>query len=329
MAARAWGFAVLILSLYLAGCSTESASQQQRADAIDIPHAAAYGDSTTQGDGVAPADRWTTLLAAQTGWNIENFGANGALSEEIAARWGSVVPVGTIEGDSIPAKGASKLALNINPIRSGLDTPTLQVDLRADDGSLVRGTLSRSGRELVFTRDVEGSPTATRHVEVHAVVPDERRRGLLIVGMGINNEDALDSGAQTIAQVEGWYRGMTSLHRGRLIVWGMIDRGLAEAPGTARGDYIAQLESWLSQAYGTDFVPVRQYLSSQRALDDAATIVPEFTPTSDDLAAVAAGCVPPSFRIGPGSAHLNKLGHQLQTRLFYRHMTSPQENWVH
>jgi hypothetical protein len=112
------------------------------------------------------------------------------------------------------------------------------------------------------------------------------------------------------------------------MVWGMLDRGLTEAPGTTRGDYIADLESWLGQEYGTDFVPVRQYLSSQQALDDAAIVSPGFTPTSNDLACVAAGGVPPSFRIGPGSAHLNNLGHRLQARIFYRHMSSPQKGWI-
>src|ERR1700758_5319912 len=108
--------------------------------------------------------------------------------------------------------------MDIDPIRSGLDVPTLQMDLRADDGSIIRGTLSRSGNERIFTRPTAGSAITASRVEVHAVIPDQRRLGLLIIGMGINNGPHLDNGPQTLAQIEGWYRGITSLHRGWLIV---------------------------------------------------------------------------------------------------------------
>lgn len=311
--------AVLVLAAIVVGCSTNPIIHKLESS---IPYAAAYGDSTTEGDGVDPADRWTTLLSEQTLWPIENYGANGALSEEIAARWGSVTPVGAPVGGFIPASMPVVLDLDINPIRSGLVDPTLTVDVRAG-GSVVRGELSRSdGDDCTFTRATPGAAIPTERVEVRAVVPEHRRLGLLLVGMGINNEAALDSGKQTLDQIKGWYLGMTDLHRGRLIVWGMLDRGLSEAPGTKRGDYIAELEAWLSQQYGSDFLPVRQYLSSEQALVDAASLDPAFEPTSADLESVSAGSEPPSFRIGAGSVHLNELGHRLVAQLFFRHLSS-------
>lgn len=325
------GVTAVFIALLLVACIRELGVGKGRGvdgDVVNLHYAAAYGDSTTQGDGVSVQDRWTALLAAQTGWTIDNFGANGQKSEQIAARWGSVAPVGTPEGGVIPASGPVALKLDIDPIQSKPDNRTLEVDLRVDDGSVIRGTLSRSANHCVFTRADVGSAVATSRVEVHAVIPDQRRRGLLIIGMGINNETNLDNGIQTLAQIEDWYVGMTRLHRGHLMVWGVLDRGISEAPGTARGDYIAALESWLAKEYGAEFVPVRQYLSSQRALDDAARVSPGFAPTVDDLSCVAVGCVPPSFRVASGSVHLNKLGHQLQARLFYQYMSSPNIGWI-
>lgn len=298
---------------------TPSATPSTPAPPPDLHAGAAYGDSTTQGDGVDPANRWTTLLAEKSGWPIDNFGANGATAEEIAARWGSITPTGTPIGGLIPESGPVTLKLDINPLRSGLDNPTLDVDLYTS-GQVIRGTLTRAGDDLIFTRTEPGPAITTSHVGVKAVIPEPRRDGLLILAMGINNEPGLDKGTQTISQIEGLYKGVTNLHRGRLIVWGMLDRGLDEGPGTTRGKYIADLETWLAEQYGPDFVPVRQYLASHQALTDAAAIDPGFTPTDEDLACAAAGCVPPSFRIAPTSAHLNDLGHRLQADLFYNHM---------
>lgn len=314
---------LFVLAL-LVGCSVDTVAISK----IDsIRYVAAYGDSTTQGDGVDRNDRWTALLAAQTGWSVDNFGANGQKAEQIAARWGSVIPVGTVANGVIPGSGTAVLSLDVDVLAgTGLDIPTLEVDLRADNQSVIRGTLSRSGRDRVFQRASPGAAVSAQHVEIHAVIPEARREGLLILGMGVNNEPDLDAGTQDLAQIENWYRGVTQLHRGPLIVWGMLDRGLSEAPDTPHGVYIAQLESWLRSEYGPAFLPVRQYLSSQQALLDAVDFIPSFTPTIQDTAAVTAGCVPPSFRISTNSVHLNKLGHQLQARLIYRHLRSESQN---
>jgi hypothetical protein len=79
---------------------------------------------------------------------------------------------------------------------------------------------------------------------------------------------------------------------------------------------IRTVETFLAKTYGRNFVNVRKYLASYRALAEAG-----ITPTADDDAAIAAKSVPPSLRSSSGSVHLNAAGHQIQANLFARHIT--------
>ena len=128
------------------------------------------------------------------------------------------------------------------------------------------------------------------------------------------------AGTQKLADVQGWYRVLTTGWLGPLLIWGLLDRGPSEQAGTVIGDFIRALEAWLQATYGVAFAPLRKYLASPQALEDAKIFNPGFVPSSDDLAAQAVDTVPAAFRSSPGSVHLNALGHQLQSRFFYRHL---------
>lgn len=300
----------------------------------------AYGDSTTYGADLATpvGNRWTDLLAGLMGIPISNYGASGGRAEEIAARFGAVIPAGQISGGSIPASGSVVVSgLDIDPMRVlvGSSTSTLLVEVLTEAGVRVPGTFTRTADPAAptFTRTTAGAVIpAAGWVDIYATAGPTHWDDLIFIGQGINNEPLVAAGTQTVDDVKAWYRAMTSVLtplRPRFVIWGVLDRGVAEAPGTTNGNFIAALETWLKQTYGAAYLPFRQYLASPRALADAARYQPGFTPTSEDTAAQSAKTVPPSFRALSGtSVHMNELGHILQARYFHRNLTSPQKGWT-
>lgn len=283
----------------------------------------AAGDSTTAGADLVNqvADRWTTKIA-QYGINVTNSGSSGTRAEEIAARIGAVYPQVTISGGTIPASGAVTITLlDVDMVRTG-EIVSAPVTLHLRTGETVPGTIARVGDGTrSFTRAVAGNAiTAAGTVDVRGTTLAGLESSRVFLGMGVNNESLIAAGTQTIAQLQGWYSAAIRGQRFHPIVWGMLDRGYAERAGTANGDLIRAMEAWWATTCGTFFYPVRQYLASQQALTDAVRFNASFTPTTDDLTAVGAGTVPPSFRSDTNSVHLNPLGHDLQAWWMARQM---------
>lgn len=286
--------------------------------------AVAYGDSTTYGDDLTdPArERWSTLLSAAIGRTIHNRGVNGIRANELQARLGAV-PVDMIpSGGNIPASGSVTLTtIDTNPVRLG---PPIPATIITEGGSVIDGTLSGSGSTAAtFTRRTPGGAVSSQRVRVIGRQDANRRGQIMFLGQGINNEPLLASGEHTVSQVKAWYRAATrsiTAAKPRVVVWGILDRGVNEAPGTPNGDFIAEIEQWLAEEYGCDYAPVRQFLSSEYAFTVAAGLQPGFSPASADSAAVAVGRTPPSFRATSGSVHLNALGHRLQAWFLHRHL---------
>lgn len=285
----------------------------------------AYGDSTTYGADLAdPAgQRWTTLLGDALGRIVANRGLSGARAEEIAAFAGGVTITGTVTGDSIPAAGNAALAsssLDVDPWRAGMGPvfgPRFPVLAVIDGDTPIPGELIYQNASLrYFARSTPGAAIPTTTLEMLA----SDTSGTLFLGAGTNNVPLVISGTQTVDDVVAWYRAITEAWTGPVIVWGILDRGYNERPGTATGDVIDDLDARLASGYGSHYVPVRRYLSSPRALTDAARLVPGFDATAEDLTAQSVGRTPPSFRAAVSSVHLNALGHRLQARLLHRHM---------
>lgn len=286
----------------------------------------AHGDSTTYGADLNDpvTERWTTMLGTRLGITIDNHGLSGARAEEIAAFSGGITITGTVDGGSIPASGNASIqasGLNIDPWRAGMGPvlgPSYPAVVLADDGTRVEGTFKYQTNLIrYFTRTIPGAAIPTGKIEIRAAID---RRPFLFLGMGTNNEPTIADGSQTLADVLTWYRDITTRWQGDYLVWGLLDRGYNERPGTVTGDLITALEARLGDMYGDRFLNVRRYLASQQALTDAVIFNPAFTPTSDDTIAVGVGRIPPSFRFNYGSVHLNALGHQLQARLIHRYM---------
>lgn len=300
-----------------------------------------FGDSTTFGagssdwDSIAEHDKWQHLVGAMLGVSVGNLGSSGARSDEITARIGGLAPSAVVLQGVLPATGSVELTkLDVDPLRAS-NVESYDVVLRsASTGLHVAGTLSRdqgSDRRL-FTREAPGETMAVPGlVEIVSRFPSEHRSGVVFLGMGINDEPLLVGAApgntRRVADVEQNYRDAVAAlgpTNARVMLWGVLDRGPAEAVGTVTGDYIAELERWLEAEYGADdspaeYIPLRRYLASAGALADAARLVPDFEPSAADIEAVDRGTVPPAFRVAPWSVHLNgRLGHRLQADYFIR-----------
>ncbi|WP_125270281.1 hypothetical protein [Agrobacterium sp. FDAARGOS_525] len=288
----------------------------------------AYGDSTTWGDDLDDAEgagflarRWTGCLASAFGIDVINRGGNGQRANEIAARMGARYPRATVVGGAIAASGVTALAGLTDDmfIVAGMTYFPRAVTLVTDAGIRVRGRITRTGASAYnFLRHEKGAAVTAANVDVFNHVGWRDLAAHTLIGMGVNDEQQIVDGTKSIADVQAIYRAATTACRGGFTVWGLLDRGESEAAGSVIGDYIRAMEAWFRVEYGVDYCPVRPYLASQRALDDAVRLEPAFVPTPGDIAAIAVGCTPPSFRFG--GVHLNARGHRLQAICLERHL---------
>lgn len=286
--------------------------------------AAAYGDSTTAGADLATPvqDRWTALLEKRMGKRIRNYGVSGERSEEIQFRAASIRAPATVVGGVLAGSGNTTLVMDsVDPLRAS--TSAHQVIAICEDGQQVLGRLSASGATRVFARSLAGPAVSTGKVQLICVAGRQNRGQLLFLGMGVNDEDAVVSGSKTVSEIKALYRSAVenlSADNPTYVIWGLLDRGPAEAAGTPIGDYIREMERWLGEQFGSSFCPVRRFLASAYAFSVAATLSAGFTPSADDTAAMQAQTVPPSFRVAANSVHLNVLGHQLQAWYMHQHL---------
>lgn len=279
--------------------------------------AVAYGSSSTTGADLDNPDEelWVRRLENSLGVTILNRGANGAQAEEITARQGGISITAEVSGGVIPSSGPVELHnLNIDPIRAG-SISSYGVEIAG-----VRGTLSRPDGTRVFTRHANGDPVNVPGVvDIFSTEGEALRNNFHFIGIGGNNIALIESGEQTIDELCAWHVAQTSTltpAKPGFIVWGVMDRGTPEGEGTPRGTIIRELEAFLAKTYGAAFINVRAYLASYRALDEAG--VP---PTPADDEAIAVGSIPPSLRYNQWSIHLSAAAHEIQAKLFERHIT--------
>ena len=287
--------------------------------------AVAYGDSTTYGDELNgagagwEASRWTALLPLEpglAGLQVWNRGANGQIAAQITARAGGIFPTVTVTGGVIPASGPVELTgPSVALFLTNYVEPDATYDLMTDDGTRIRGVLKTNSAAFTFTRLSDGPAKQAATADLISITGRDDLAMHAFVGMGVNDEPA--SGKNTpIDEVKSYYRSFTAACKGGFTVWGMLDRGVSEQADNKT--MILAIEAWLRLEYGAHYCPVRPYLSSARALADAALVQPGFVATANDLAAVAAGWTPPSFRFS--GVHLNALGHKMQARFMARYL---------
>lgn len=288
--------------------------------------AVAYGDSTTAGaDLTTPAaDRWTRILESMLGGKqVWNFGVSGERSDEIQFRYSAISIYATVPGGVIAASGSTVINFDsTDPLRAS--SSAQQVVITCEDGTKIIGRISSSGSNRTFTRSVPGAAVSTSKVSMTSTGGFKNRGQILFLSGGINDEVPIfTDGTRDSSFVKRMYMSAIKnmiADNPTYIVWGLLDRGLPEAPGTAIGDYLIEMDKWFGEQYGCNYCPVRNFLISSYSVTIAQRLQPGFTPTSADLDAINAKVTPLSYRVNSSSVHLNPLGHKLQAWYIYMHM---------
>ncbi|WP_283177491.1 hypothetical protein [Gemmobacter sp. 24YEA27] len=264
------------------------------------------GDSLSAGAGGTAGNRWRDVLSNLTGIPHDPMGIGGETARTITARTSALSFLAGFPGNNIPADTAPvDITLTY---QDGLSVaPLVQGSLGVNPVEIcgIRGTLSRHVLEDTsvvyrFTRAAAGAavmmPSPCR---VKTAAYDAYRDGFPIIGIGQNGgySDLEDLIRMNWAMINWTSQGRA----GRFLVW--TRTGVNAATN-------AEMEARYLKEFGPRFVNIRAMLSSLWAFQVAG-----LTPTSDDLAAIAVGSIPPSLR--SDGVHHNDAGQYVIAVCFY------------
>lgn len=262
--------------------------------AVAGPGIVGWGDSMIWHGSTNGVGGWLGDVAAALG-GVEYFNAGwvGQFAAEIAARMGATRTRLNFPGGVLPASGGVNVTLSsANPV-GGSITPG-----RTIDGYLVtargpiRGTLQRPDTSTTtFTRTDPGEAVTFASAPVFFPTAEQSRSDWVhLFWAGRNGPDSSDNLAMIQAMV-----AMQTAGRKRFLV-------LEVAPWYGSGTPFADtLNLALAEAFPAQYVPVATWLRT-----DAAATAAGITFTSDDLADIAAGYTPRSFR--DDGVHLSAAG---------------------
>lgn len=255
------------------------------------------GDSLTEA-----STGWRTQLASLiSARTITNGGIGGQTSTQIAARAGGVFSLLTLPGNQIPASGSVSVTAVSNRL---LSAPSRSSGTLSVNGWLagVYGALTcahdASNDDLLdvytFTRATSG--VATYCPPSSAFVPDVSGMdlGTLIICVGTNN---IGSTSDIISDFASCI-GVQKTAEKRFLLMSPVNsspKTAGASPDTSHVNDCIAIESALTQKYGDRVLRVREF--SWQFNDGSA----------DDLADVAAGCVPRSLRLD--AVHWNEFLH--------------------
>lgn len=244
----------------------------------DLSTITMWGDSLTHAGGVAQR-----LRDLAPGVTVNNRGASGQNSAHISGRQGGNAPVMTTVTGVIPESGGVTIdtrTVNIL-VESGYPARSLTGYFAG-----VHGTLSvPSGSTThTFTRTSAGTPVDVSAGAAfwtdHAI---EARRGAQVIWMGRNN-----LGTALPTEYLPKMIDFISPARKRVVVLS-VTNSPDEGIGTERYELFQAVNEQLRVMAGECFLDVRRYMIDHGL--DAVGI----TPTTEDAAAVAADCIPPSL----------------------------------
>lgn len=283
------------------------------------------GDSLTVGgsEGVLWPDRDVTawpsrLQALLPGVTVFNRGNSGAPIDEIAIRLGALPLRVSPAGGQIPASGTfdltTKQAIGWYPTRVTSFTGAI---------SGVRGTLGINDGALSFTRASTGAPVTITGSALFVPDLDIHSLDSMIVGAGRNDVSKGITGAEAttadhvVATTILIIEYLTANYR-QFALWGTITR-TNEPEGHANHTIITEINNRLKALYPGRFIDIQKYLVEQ-CIHDLG-----ITPTSEDLANMAAKTIPPS--IMDDITHFNRDAAQaMAVHQFEPYVT--QKGWV-
>lgn len=250
----------------------------------------AWGDSLTYSSGA----QWEKEIERLLGIQVLARGVSGERAEAIAYRQGGLTAQVTIVGGSIPASGTVEITISGTPFR-----PNQYQSAGAHIGSLagVHGEILPRATDtdpMLFQRTEAGDAVSV--TDPVPWVSDDAytyRDWGNIIWVGRNSlatdvsktDPANSAAARSVAAMVANIKSRTK----RFIIF-PVTNGLNEGTGTDTYDRVRAHEDYLAATYPDNFCNIR------RALIDDGLEMAGITPTSQDLADVAADTIPASLR---------------------------------
>lgn len=247
--------------------------------------------------GSSSAERIGTALNAALsglGATFHNEGKGGELSQNIAARFGSVPAELTFPGNSIPASGAVVVTSSNMP-------PDFDLKPFAGIVSGVPGELTSSATEVTFTRLGTGAVTPSPAGSLFIPdVGDASRQHVTILWTGKNNLTGAGSVSLVTQQTDAAFDYTSPLIKRVLVLAHFVDTG--QTAGSTQHNNVTAVNAAHKARYGDLFLDVAAYLASPQLWVDTG-----LTPTPTDLQQQADGIKPSS--VSHDNAHLNDAGY--------------------
>lgn len=289
------------------------------------PGIAHWGDSLTAGAGGGGVTTVNTI-GALSGRQTFNGGIGGERSPDIAMRQGGN-PLfldfsGTIPASTTPVT-VGVYRRNGTPVTTLIKQGTAGVNpvtATLPSGARVQGTLTWDGTNYKFARLTAGpSVSVNRRIPILGAGA-AYRSWIQLLQPGRNNAAELAQIQEdTVSMVDSLVPA-----RKKFLVLGILNgiasNGEPEGPGTSSYAAIVAHTDWALTKYGRRFVDIRRYLIDY-GLADAKSygLLPsDFTPTTTDLANIAADTVPQTLR--NDTLHLTGVGYTLVGRYVYERL---------
>jgi len=287
---------------FVAYKSASSSTLQQANDALGYSRSsktrvATLGDSLTAGyDSVtgnwAAGQSWPAQLQTlvPAGVTIFNRGIAGWTVDEIAIEVGAFPFDVTVVGGTIPATGPVDLTTAQTPGWTGSS------NIRSFHGSLagIPGTIRKNdGNALIFTRTTDGTAKAVSGLQRFTANWDVHRSDTLIIFIGRNDvsNNVIGGEANVVDHVVAGTQRLVdylTVDLKQVLLVGTITK-TSETSGSAGYNTVTAINAALAAKYGPRFTDVRRYLIDKAIYDLG------ITPTTADLAAIAADTLPPSI----------------------------------
>lgn len=274
---------------------------------------ACWGDSLTYGQGADyNTETYPVVLGELTGMKTYNLGVAGETATTIASRQGTY-DIRLTEDVIIPESGEVeiKFAAYEDGEYAGVVTPRDQKYGRWNPCVIngVEGNLTINVNSTVwprilnwakFTRTTDGE--AVKCSAGEKVIPEAQniKTDINVFFTGTNNAWTSENknGGEDPALLAELVRKQTAYanNNGKFVVIGLT---------SGNADRWTKENTALSEEFGDNFLDLKAYLVSERALADAG-----ITPTETDLTDIANGHVPSSLLVSDGT-HFNASGYRL------------------
>lgn len=239
---------------------------------------------------------------------VNNYAVSGEGAQQIASRQGGSLAY--VQPCTIPANGG------VNIVLKDLVGTSISLLNQGDAGinpcyiNDIKGTLSKNGSNMVFTRSENGNDIEVTHpVPLITDANKNARDGIIIIWCGSNNKTYFNNSPTTEKnEIHNIIRCIKTMINhsnsgGKYIVIGMTSKA-----------YMPQVET-VNKALATEFG--EHFLDVRNNILLAGLKESMITPTEQDNTDIENGEIPSSLRID--DIHFNTKGYALIARYVYEH----------